>query len=205
MEAELMTATKDEESAIKGFADLKASKSTEIQMATDAIVTKTERSGEAAVTIAQTANSLEDAKSELADTQVFLTQLATECKTKEKEYADRSVVRAEEVKAISEAISVLNDDDALDVFKAARGAALNQDQQLRFLQTSNSPASHAKKAQAILADAAKKSNSAQLKLVLFTLTSKLKMSSKNKAKGLGAVIKMIDEMVVLLGKDQATD
>merc|ERR1719335_875189 len=201
MEAELMTATKDEESAIKGFADLKASKSTEIQMATDAIVTKTERSGEAAVTIAQTANSLEDAKSELADTQVFLTQLATECKTKEKEYADRSVVRAEEVKAISEAISILNDDDSLDVFKAARGAAFSQKEQLGFLQTSNSPASNAKKAQAVLAAAAQKANSPQLKLVLFTLNSKLKTSSK----GLDSVITMIDDMVVLLGKDQAGD
>jgi len=105
------------------------------------------------------------------------------------------------VKAISEAVSVLNDDDALDVFKAARGAALNQEQQLGFLQTSDSLASHAKKAQAILAAAAKKANSPQLNLLLFTLNSKLIMSSK----GLGGVIRMIDDMVVLLGKDQASD
>jgi hypothetical protein len=204
MEGELKEAVETEEKAIAGFEDLKASKSTEIKMATEAIEAKTLRSGEAAVTAVQTKDALEDAKSELADTQKFLGQLATECKTKETEFAERSSVRAEEVKAISEAIAVLNDDDALDVFKAARGAALNQDQ-FRFLQTSHKRASIAQKAQATLAAAANRTNDAQLKVLLFTLNSKLKMSSKGKTKGLEGVIKMVDEMVVLLGKDQATD
>jgi len=201
MEAELKKAIADDEAAAKGFADLKASKTTEIKMATEAIQVKTQRSGDAAVTIAQTTNALDEAGDELVETQKFLSQLATECATKEKEFAERSSVRAEEVKAISEAISILNDDDALDVFKAARGAALNQKDQLGFLQTSNSQASNAKKAQAVLAAAAAKASSAQLKLVLFTLGSKVKMSSK----GLESVITMIDDMVVLLGKDQASD
>ena len=37
------------------------------------------------------------------------------------------------------------------------------------------------------------------------MNSKLKMSAKGKAQGLESVIKMIDDMVVLLGKDQAED
>jgi hypothetical protein len=202
MEAELAKAVADDEAAAKGFADLKASKTTEIKMATEAIISKTQRSGDAAVTVSQTANALDEAGDELVDTQKFLSQLATECKTKEKEFADRSLVRAEEVKSISDAISILNDDDALDVFKAARGAAFTQKDQLGFLQTSNNQASAAKKAQAVLAAAAeKKGSSAQLKLLLFTLSSKVKTSSK----GLGSVITMIDEMIVLLGKDQAGD
>jgi len=40
---------------------------------------------------------------------------------------------------------------------------------------------------------------------LFTLNSKLRMSAKGKSKGLESVIKMIDDMVVLLGKDQKED
>merc|ERR1711904_451722 len=72
-----------------------------------------------------------------------------------------------------------------------------------FLQKSNSPASKAKKAQAILSKAAKNANSPQLNLLLYTLNSKLKMSSK--AQSLDIVIKMIDDMVVLLGKDQSDD
>merc|ERR1711904_505736 len=57
----------------------------------------------------------------------------------------------------------------------------------------------------ILAVAAKKANSPQLNLLLYTLNSHLKMSSKGKARGLESVIKMIDDMVVLLGKDQSDD
>merc|ERR1719502_539908 len=183
MEAELKEAIATEEKAIAGFADLKASKEKEIEMATEAIEAKTGRSGEVAVSAVQTKDSLEDTKEELADTEKFITQLATECKTKEGEWAERCKIRAEEVKAISEAISILNDDDALDVFKKARPSALMQEQ-LGFLQKSNSVASKAKKAQALLAATAKKVKSTQLDLLLFSLNSKLQMSAKGKVQNL---------------------
>jgi len=44
-----------------------------------------------------------------------------------------------------------------------------------------------------------------LNLLLYTLNSNLKMASKGKARGLESVIKMIDDMVVILGKDQTED
>merc|ERR1719405_118839 len=183
MEAELKEAIADEDKSIAGFGELKASKEKEIEMATEAIESKTGRSGEVAVSIVQTKDSLSDTTDELADTEKMLGQLATECKTKEGEFAEKSKVRAEEVKAISEAISILNDDDALDVFKKARPSALVQEQ-LGFLQKSNGPASKAKRAQAIIAAAATKANKARLNLLLYTLNSKLKMSSKGKTHGL---------------------
>jgi len=204
MEAELKEAIASEEKAIAGFADLKASKEKEIEMATEAIETKTQRSGEIAVSVVQTKDSLEDTKEELADSEKLLGQLATECKTKETEWGEKCKVRAEEVKAISEAINILNDDDALDVFKKARPSALVQDQ-LGFLQKSNNPASQVKKAQALIAAVAKKANKTQLNLLLFTLNSKLKMNAKGKTQALDEVIKMIDDMVVILGKDQTDD
>merc|ERR1719217_1742575 len=204
MEAELKEAIATEEKAIAGFADLKASKEKEIEMATEAIETKTGRSGEVAVSIVQTKDGIEDTTEELADTEKFITQLATECKTKEGEWAEKCKVRAEEVKAISETIAILNDDDALDVFKKARGASFVQEQ-LGFLQKSNSLASKARKAQAIIAAAARKANNAQMNVLLYTLNSHLKLSSKGKSQSLESVIKMIDDMVVLLGKDQSDD
>merc|ERR1719428_1226818 len=205
MEAELKEAIADEEKAIAGFNDLKGSKETEIEVATEAIETKTARSGEIAVSVVQTKDSLEDTQDELADVEKFAAQLETECATKEKEWAEASKMRAEEVKAISEAISILNDDDALDVFKKARPSALMQEPELGFLQKSTNLASKAKKAQAVLAIAASKAHSAQLNALLYTLNSKLKLAHKGKAKGLESVIKMIDDMVVLLGKDQKED
>jgi len=204
MEADLKEAIASEDKAIAGFNDLKSSKETEIEAATEAIETKTARSGEIAVSVVQTKDALEDTTDELADVEKFAAQLETECATKEKEVAERAKMRAEEVKAISECISILNDDDALDVFKKARPSAFVQ-RELGFLQKSNTLASKAQKAQALLSIAAKKANSAQLNALLFTLNSKLKMSAKGKAQGLESVIKMIDDMVVLLGKDQAED
>merc|ERR1719243_373625 len=69
MEAELKEAIAAEEKAIAGFADLKASKEKEIEMATEAIETKTGRSGEVAVSIVQTKDGIEDTTEELADTE----------------------------------------------------------------------------------------------------------------------------------------
>merc|ERR1719161_2497703 len=204
MEAGLKEAVADEEKAIAGFADLKASKEKEIEVASEAIETKTARSGEIAVSVVQTENALEDTQVELADTQKFISQLESECATKEKEWAVRQKMRAEEISAISEAIGILNDDDALDVFKKAVPSALLQDQ-VGFLQRSNGLASAAQKAQTMLATAASKANDQHLNLLLYTLNSKLKLGSKGRAQGMEKVIKMIDDMVALLGKDQADD
>merc|ERR1719409_1880278 len=89
MEAELKESIAAEEKPGAGFADLKASKEKEIEMATEAIETKTQRAGEIAVSAVQTKDSLEDTTDELADAQKLLSQLETECKTKEAEWAEK--------------------------------------------------------------------------------------------------------------------
>merc|ERR1719313_2974765 len=113
--------------------------------------------------------------------------------------ATRSKMRAEEIAAIGEAIGILNDDDALDLFK--KTASFVQ-APVALLQRSSHKASRAKTAQAMLARIANKYNSVPVKLMLFTLNSKLKLKSKG---GMDEVIKMIDDMVVLLGKQQKED
>merc|ERR1719460_3549020 len=57
------------------------------------------------------------AAKEAKETQAFIGDLATQCAEKKADWAERQKMRAEEVSAISEAIKVLNDDDALDLFK----------------------------------------------------------------------------------------
>merc|ERR1719213_384767 len=111
----------------------------------------------------------------------------------------RTKMRAEEISAISQAIGILNDDDALDVFKKTAFVQAP----VALLQRSKShKASKAKTAQAMLARIANKYNSVNVKLMLYTLNSKLKLKSKG---GMDEVIKMIDDMVVLLGKQQTED
>merc|ERR1719159_877536 len=191
----------DETKAVAGYADLKGSKEQEVEMATEAIETKTARAGELAVSVVQTKDAVEDTAAEAADTEKFIAQLESQCATKEKEWAERCKMRTMEVEAISEAIGILNDDDALDVFKKAIPSSLIQGQ-VGFLQRADAKNSKVHKAQAILATAASKYNNVNMRLILFTMNSKMKLKS---AGGFDEVIKMIDDMVVLLGKQQKED
>merc|ERR1719265_783773 len=109
----------DEAKAASGFAELSGSKNKEIEVATAAIEVKTVRSGELAVSTVQTQDALDDSKDELADTEKFLATVKVQCVEKTQEWQQRSALRAQEVQAISEAISILNDDDSLDIFKKA--------------------------------------------------------------------------------------
>merc|ERR1719185_28593 len=117
MEGDLATAKKDEAAAIAGFEELSAAKAAEIASATSAIESKTKRSGEVAVEVVQTKDDLEDTLAEVKETQAFLGDLGKQCAEKKTDWSERQKMRAEEVSAISEAIKVLNDDDALDLFK----------------------------------------------------------------------------------------
>jgi len=80
--------TKAEEAkSVTGYGELKASKESEVELATEAIETKTARAGELAVSVVQTKDALDDATKELADTQKFVATLEAQCGTKEAEWA----------------------------------------------------------------------------------------------------------------------
>merc|ERR1719263_2617078 len=110
MEGDLKSATADEATAAKGFSDLSAAKNAEIASATSAIESKTKRAGEVAVEIVQTQDDVEE-------TEAFLADLGKQCAAKKAAWGERQAMRAQEVDAISQAIKILNDDDALDLFK----------------------------------------------------------------------------------------
>jgi len=199
MEADLKAAVADEAKAVSGYGDLKASKAKEIEVATEAIEEKTGRSGKLAVNVVKVKDFLADMTAEYKWATKFKAMLETHCGTKEKEFAEKSALRAQEISAISEAISILNDDDALDVFKKTMPSSFAQ-QPAGFLQLKDAKASKVLKAQAILAGL--KSKDVNMKLLLFTLGSKLKVKSTG---AFDDVIKMVDDMISLLGKQQAED
>merc|ERR1719160_1696829 len=132
MEGDLASAEKDEATAASGFEELSAAKSDEIESATSAIESKTKRAGNVAVEIVQTQDDMEDTEKEVKETQAFLGDLATQCAEKKADWTERQKMRAEEISAVSEAIKVLNDDDALDLFKKAVPAMVQTGMQ--FLQ-----------------------------------------------------------------------
>merc|ERR1719197_1316998 len=170
-------ADSDEAKAVAGFNELAASKNKEIEVATGAIESKTVRTGELAVSVVQTQNALDDSEEELADNTKFLATLKVQCVEKTKEWQERSALRAQEVAAISEAIAILNDDDALDTFKKTVPSAA-MIQQTGFLQAKQTKASKLVKAQTIFEMAAAKHHSTELALISYSMRTSLKLASK---------------------------
>lgn len=210
MEASVKDLTASEASAVSGYEDLKAAKTKEEAAASAAIKSKEKRSGELAVTIVQNADALEDTTAELAKTEKFLATLAEQCKEKQAEWAARSKVRAEEIEAISQAIGILNDDDALDVFKKAVPAVLTQTEEFGFLQYRTNSATgamaSAHKAQQLITSAAQIYRSSTLSLLAFSSKTRVRMAQKHKSKAdFSEIMKMIDGMVAVLTAEGADD
>merc|ERR1712232_1225346 len=119
MTGDLAEATAAEEKAIEDHAGLVKAKKAEIAALTKAIEDKTVRSGEVAVNIVNMKNDLADTAEALEKDKAFLKELEEGCSTKEAEWAERQKVRAEELLALADTIKLLNDDDALELFKKA--------------------------------------------------------------------------------------
>merc|ERR1719169_351861 len=117
MQKDFDDATAEENSAIADFDSLVASKKKEIEALTKAIESKTMRIGELGVKVAEEENDLEDTKEGLAEDKKFLADLDKNCELKKKEWADYKAVQAQEQVALADTIKILNDDDALELFK----------------------------------------------------------------------------------------
>merc|ERR1719160_499264 len=211
MDKSVEEAIANEEAAKKGYAELKAAKDQEIEVAAESIEAKEKRVGELSMSISQNTDGLEDAKIEKADSEKFLAMLKKQCVEKKTEWDARFKLRKDEISAISEAIKILNDDDALDIFKKAMPSALMQ-QKTGFLQQQDRKLKQLKKVQAILAEASKsmKGKNTQLNLVLNMANSTLREAQRAAASNkdgpdFSAVVKMIDNMLDVLKKEQADD
>merc|ERR550514_1982938 len=123
MNVSLSEATAVEEAAIKAFDALVASKTKEISALTKAIESKMARSGDLSVKIVQMKNDLGDTEEALVEDKAFLKDLEKNCATKKAEWAEIVNTRNEELLALADTIKVLNDDDALELFKKALPAA----------------------------------------------------------------------------------
>merc|ERR1740122_815183 len=117
MESVLSDGVKEEEAAIKTYDELMESKGQEVEALTAAIDEKMKLVGELGVQIIEMKEDLTDMEDQLVKDKDFLKNLETSCATKTKEWEERSKTRQEELTALSETIKILNDDDALDLFK----------------------------------------------------------------------------------------
>jgi predicted RNase H-like nuclease (RuvC/YqgF family) len=172
-----------------------AAKQKEVETLNALIEEKLTRKGELGVELAGGLNELEDTKIALAEDEKFLAELETGCATKEKEWATVCKTRQEELVALAETIKILNDDDALELFKKTLPSAAS------LLQVAESAQSLRKRALLAISEATKHSRqlSVQPQLDLIAL------ALKGKSQGFEKVIGMIDDMVVNLKKEQEDD
>merc|ERR1719171_3409536 len=92
-------------------------KEKEVKTHTASIEKKTQRVGELDLSIVRMKQELTENEAALIENQKFLKDLDSDCATKSKEMELRVKTRSEELVAIHDTIKILNDDDALELFK----------------------------------------------------------------------------------------
>merc|ERR1719238_1057876 len=178
-----------EEAAITAFEELMAAKTKEVNALTAAIEAKMTRVGELAVEIVQMKNDLGDTAEALEEDKKFLADLEKNCETKKGEWEVIVKTRNEELLALADTIKVLNDDDALELFKKTLPGASASFVQLKV-------SSEAMRARA-LAAVRSAPHSVHLDFIALAI--------QGKKIGFEKVIKMIDDMVVTLKTEQSDD
>merc|ERR1719172_291417 len=117
MNKDLAEATATENGAIKAYNELMAAKEKEVNALTKAIEEKMVRLGKLQVEIVEMKEDLDDTQKALLEDKKFLADLAKNCKTKAAEHEANMKLRGEELLALADTIKILNDDDALELFK----------------------------------------------------------------------------------------
>jgi len=187
-ESNLSTSQKEELAAQDAYDQLKTAKLAEIAASKKQVETKTVELAETDEKCATAKEDLETTKDALSADEKFLMDLKEKCKQTDEEMAERTKTRNEEIAAVSEAITILNDDDAHDTFSRTLGfAQVNAVLDVTKRQRRN--------AVAILKDAAKKSGSAEL--AMLAATAQLDAFTK--------VIAAIEEMVTAIEKQKADE
>jgi septal ring factor EnvC (AmiA/AmiB activator) len=189
MATALADATAVEEKKIHVYNELMAAKTSEVAALTKQIEEKIQKSGELAVSVAEMKNDEEDTTQGLAADQKFLAELKTSCATKAQEWEEICKLRQMELAALADTIKILNNDDALELFKKTLPGASS------FIQLQASARSRALELLEQVSREAPKGS-----MIAF-----IEYALKGKKIGFEKVIAMIDKMVLTLKKEQKDD
>jgi len=196
MSKSLDEATATEAAAVKSYDELVAAKTKEVDALTAIIEKEQMRIGDIGMELAMMENDLEDSQKSLGEDTKFLAELGTNCAKKEKEWQVVQDQRQEELVALSETIKILNDDDALEVFKKTLPSAASS-----LLQMQVSAASMRARAFTAL----RKAQSIHGHLPARPEINLIALALRGKKVGLEKVIAMVDKMLANLKKEQIDD
>merc|ERR1719311_1083916 len=187
-ETNLAKMQEEEKTAQTDFADLKSAKSAEIAGNKKMTKDKTAELADTEDALAKAKEDLDLTREALAADTKFLSELKLRCQQSDKDWELRSKTRLEEIKAVSETIAILADDDAHDTFDKT----VNSETPV-FVQTHAETTLQMKvraAASASLKAAAKKQHS----LALLALSQRVKLDPFKKLNGI------IDDMSAALKK-----
>jgi chromosome segregation ATPase len=192
MVKDLADITATEKTSISDYESLMEAKTKEVHSCTKSIETKSARVGELGVSIAEMHNDLDDTSAALLEDKKFLANMDKTCDAKKKEWEEITKARAEETLAIQETIKILNDDDALELFKKTLPNP-------SFVQTVVNFDRVKRKALALVQELQERPIQQRAHLDMISLALSGRKVSFEK------VIKMIDDMVGILGQEQIDD
>jgi len=184
-ESNLSQAQEDEMRAQEEFVALRTAKRAEIAAGKAKIKELTFQRADTDDALAQAKEDLGATRGALASDTEFLGDLRLRCQQSDKEWMIRSKTRAAEIAAVSEAIGILSDDDAFDLFDKTANS---------FLQTRQTRDTRARAA-ALLHKLGQQSNNVQL----------LALSTSAQLDAFVKVKKAIDDMTAALKEDQAEE
>merc|ERR1711957_583738 len=175
-----------EESAVQNYEALVAAKKKEVATLQKALEVKMARVGNLGVDIATMKNDLEDTGEALSEDQAFTGDLKKNCAERTGIHEKEQKVRSQEIVAIADTVSILNSDDALELFKKTLPSAGSS-----LLQVQNSRALRAQAGRFL------KPGHARMDFILLALRG-------NKV-GFDKIVKLIDDLVATLKKEQDDD
>jgi len=193
MTATLKDVTSVEADSVTTYDGLMKAKTAEVDALTATIEEKTKRIGNLGVKIVGMKQDLSDAEESLLEDKAFLAELEKSCGTKEKEWAVICKLRSEEMLALADTIKILNDDDALELFKKTLPGSAS------FMQLTKTNAAMKLRALEVLEEAKHGRHDGRQRLDIIMLALRGKKVNFDK------VIKMVDDMVALLKQEQLDD
>jgi len=185
----------DEKDAEKTYDQRMTAKNKEVDALSKSIEDKLDRVGRLGVEIASMKDDLEDSGGSLAQDKAFMRNMASNCKTKAAEHEAGKKMRAQEIVALADTIKILNDDDALEIFKKTLPSA-----GASFLQLQTTAKAMRAQAKHLLSRAR-----SRLPPGHGTRLDFISLALNGRKIGLDKVIGLVDKLVATLRQEQLAD
>jgi len=192
MSKDLADAQAGEKAAVVSYEELMAAKTKEVNALSKMIEQKLTRIGDLGVEIQQMKNDLGDTAEGLEEDKKFIADLEKNCDEKKKLFKENTEYRGQELLALADTIKILNDDDALELFKKTLPGASS------FVQIQVSESSTKARALDIL-NGVRHNGQRHVQLDFISL------ALKGKKIGFEKILKMVDDLVAELKQDQIND